>query len=192
MSADDHRAELETYQAQLAQELTTLKTGLVELIELTQAAIAAEPAAKSSSSKRREEEASSSQHTFRPATSWYPGRIVSVGGAVEKRVYSVVQGTKRKLSKEEEEERERKKKRNEKKLEVRATKAKEQNEKQSSWQKFTKKAEKKGIVIAGSQGTSIFKTPENAHGKVGVTNSGKGMTAYSDRVKHKYNAEDAS
>lgn len=72
---------------------------------------------------------------------------------------------KRKLSKEEEEDRERKKKKNEKKVETRAAKAKEQNEKQASWQKFAKKSEKKGIHIAGVSGTSIFKTPDNPLGK---------------------------
>ena len=74
-------------------------------------------------------------------------------------------GSKRKLSKEEEEERERKKKKNEKKLEVRAAKAKEQQEKQVSWQKFAKKSERKGIHIAGTTGTSIFKTPDNPLGR---------------------------
>ena len=74
-------------------------------------------------------------------------------------------GAKRKVSKEEEEERERKKKKNEKKLEVRAAKAKEQTAKQATWQKFAKKSEKKGIVIAGVAGTSIFKTPENPLGR---------------------------
>lgn len=77
--------------------------------------------------------------------------------------------SKRKLSKEEEDERERKKKRNEKKIETRAAKAKEQNDKKASWQKFAKKAEKKGIVIAGVSGTSIFKTPDNPLGKGLVT-----------------------
>lgn len=72
---------------------------------------------------------------------------------------------KRKLTKVEEEERERKKKKNEKKLEVRAQKAKEQNEKQATWQKFAKKSEKKGVHIAGVAGTSIFKTPDNPMGK---------------------------
>lgn len=99
---------------------------------------------------------------------------------------------KRKLSREEEEERERKKKKNEKKLEVRAAKSKEQSEKQQSWQKFAKKSEKKGIHIAGVSGTSIFKTPDNPLGRVGVTNSGKAMTPYGDRVKHKFAADEAT
>lgn len=72
---------------------------------------------------------------------------------------------KRKVSKVEEEEKARKKARNEKKLETRAVKAREQNEKKATWQKFTKKAEKKGINIAGVSGTSIFKTPDNPLGK---------------------------
>ncbi|KAI0715243.1 hypothetical protein C8Q76DRAFT_450610 [Earliella scabrosa] len=97
---------------------------------------------------------------------------------------------KRKLSKEEEEERERKKKKNEKKLEVRAAKAKEQQNKQASWQKFAKKSEKKGIHIAGVTGTSIFKTPDNPLGRVGVTGSGKGMTEVAPRIKHKFEATD--
>lgn len=93
---------------------------------------------------------------------------------------------KRKLTKEDEDERERKKKKNEKKLELRAAKAKEQNEKKASWQKFAKKSERKGIHIAGVAGTSIFKTPDNPHGKVGVTGSGKGMTENQSRPKNKF------
>ena len=165
--------------------------------------------------------------------SYYPARVTSVGGSADNRVYSVVfkgynntelltaaalkplppsyanhapsSSSKRKLSKEEEEEREKKKKRNEKKVEIRAAKAKEQTSKQATWQKFTKKAEKKGVNIAGVSGTSIFKTPDNPYGRgtwpsrvfglllclfltlvcsVGVTGSGKGMTDYASRNKH--------
>ncbi|KAF8609449.1 hypothetical protein BDV93DRAFT_144277 [Ceratobasidium sp. AG-I] len=149
---------------------------------------------------------------------WYPARITSVGGSDERRVFNVVfkgynstelldasslkpmpaggyRGHtatigKRKMSKEEEDEREKKKKKNEKKLEVRAAKAKEQNNKQAAWQKFAKKSEKKGVVIAGVQGSSIFKTPDNPHGRVGVTGSGKGMTEYATREKHKFSADE--
>ncbi|KAK7694859.1 hypothetical protein QCA50_002047 [Cerrena zonata] len=146
---------------------------------------------------------------------WYPARIASVGGSADNRVYSVMfkgynstelvnasqlkqippnyqapapPSNKRKLSKVEEEEKERKKKKNEKKVEVRAAKAKEQSVKQQTWQKFAKKSEKKGIHIAGVAGTSIFKTPENPLGKVGVTGSGKGMTEVAPRGKHKFDA----
>ncbi|KAH9847360.1 hypothetical protein C2E23DRAFT_871826 [Lenzites betulinus] len=149
---------------------------------------------------------------------WYPARITSVGGSGDNRVYSIVfkgynntelvnaaqvkalpanyagptagAGNKRKLSKAEEEERERKKKKNEKKLESKAAKAKEQQEKQHSWQKFAKKSEKKGIHIAGVSGTSIFKTPDNPLGRVGVTGSGKGMTDVAPRIKHKFEPTD--
>jgi survival-of-motor-neuron-related-splicing factor 30 len=124
---------------------------------------------------------------------WYPARITSVGGSADNRVYSIVfkgynttelvksveikalpanyattapsSSNKRKLSKAEEEEREKKKKKNEKKLEVKAAKAKEQNNKQATWQKFAKKSEKKGVHIAGTSGTSIFKTPDNPLGR---------------------------
>ncbi|KAF9015187.1 hypothetical protein BDQ17DRAFT_1229866 [Cyathus striatus] len=148
---------------------------------------------------------------------WYPARITFIGGSTENRVYSIVfkgynttelvkvsdlkvlppnyntpapSSNKRKLTKVEEEERERKKKKNEKKLEVKAAKAKEQMQKQASWQKFAKKAEKKGVNIAGVSGTSIFKTPDNPLGKVGVTGSGKGMTEVAGRIKHKFVQKD--
>jgi len=145
---------------------------------------------------------------------WYPARITSLGGSAENRVYSIVfkgydttelvkageiktlptnyattmpsASNKRKLNKAEEEEKERKKKKNEKKLEVKAAKAKEQTNKQATWQKFAKKSEKKGVHIAGTSGTSIFKTPDNPLGRVGVTGSGKGMTEVAVRGKHKF------
>lgn len=223
--------ELETYQVQLSQvelalqadpnneELTSLRSELKELIQLTEASIA-----QSEQSIVKRKSAPTPAHTFSAGDevlakysgdgNFYPARVTSVGGSTEKRVYSVVfkgynntelvesgavktfpasyvpqtpmASAKRKLTKEEEEERERKKKKNEKKLEARAAKAKEQNEKKASWQKFTKKAEKKGVTIAGVAGTSIFKTPDNPLGKVGVTGSGKGMTEYSQRTKHVY------
>lgn len=121
---------------------------------------------------------------------WYPARVTSVGGSTENRVYSVAfkgynstelltavalkplppsydpkTSAKRKMSKDEEDEREKKKKKNEKKMEIRAQKAQEQVAKQATWQKFTKKAERKGVNIAGVSGRSIFKTPDNPHGK---------------------------
>lgn len=166
---------------------------------------------------------------------WYPARITSIGGAAENRVYSIMfkgynttelvkaseikplppnyanvtpsSSNKRKLSKVEEEEREKKKKKNEKKLESKAAKAKEQMQKQATWQKFAKKSEKKGVHIAGVSGTSIFKTPDNPLGKgvfitmlsrqlsdtsrlVGVTGSGKGMTEVASKSKHKFEVQD--
>jgi len=150
---------------------------------------------------------------------WYPARITSVGGSDDHRVYSVVfkgynstellqssalktlpaghgqnsagpsSGIGGKRKADEDADKERKKKKNEKKAEVRAVKAKEQSNKQASWLKFAKKSEKKGTPIAGLAGTSIFKTPENPHGRVGVTGSGQGMTEYAQRNKHKYTAD---
>jgi len=227
--------ELETYQVQLSQvelalqanpdneELTSLRSELKELIQLTEASIA-----QSEQSVVKRKAAPAPAHTFSAGDevlakysgdgNFYPARVTSVGGSTEKRVYSVVfkgynntelvdavavktlpanyaqhapaPSAKRKLTKEEEDEREKKKKKNEKKLEVRAAKAKEQNQKQASWQKFTKKAERKGVMIAGVAGTSIFKTPDNPLGKVGVTGSGKGMTDYAVRAKHVYTKDD--
>lgn len=202
--------ELETYQVQLSQvelalqadpdneELTSLRSELKELIQLTEASLA-----QSEHSVTKRKTAPTPGHVFLAGDevlakysgdgNYYPARVTSVGGSSENRVYSVVfkgynntelvdagavkalpvnhishtptASAKRKLTKEEEEDRERKKKKNEKKLEVRAAKAKEQNLKQASWQKFAKKAEKKGVTIAGVAGTSIFKTPENPLGK---------------------------
>jgi survival-of-motor-neuron-related-splicing factor 30 len=151
--------------------------------------------------------------------SWYPARITSLGGSADNRVYSIVfkgynttelvkaseikslpanhalamsssSTNKRKLSKAEEEEREKKKKKNEKKVEAKAAKAKEQTQKQATWQKFAKKSEKKGVHIAGVAGTSIFKTPDNPLGRVGVTGSGKGMTEVASRSKHKFESKE--
>ncbi|EED80429.1 predicted protein [Postia placenta Mad-698-R] len=236
-------SDLETYQVQLSQvelalasdpanpELSSLRSELKELIELTQAALAQQEAAASSSkgeSSRKSAAAVTATRTWSAGDEclakysgdgqFYPARITSVGGSADNRAYSVMfkgynstelvnasqlkalpanhqsagpsAAGKRKLSKVEEEERERKKKKNEKKLEVKAAKAKEQTEKQASWQKFAKKSEKKGIHIAGVSGTSIFKTPDNPLGKVGVTGSGKGMTEVIARHKHKFEAKD--
>jgi len=237
------RADLETYQAQLAQVelslttdpdnpgLSSLRASLKELIELTQAAIAQQEAAVSSSKGESSRKSTATTPAARVWAAgddclakysgdgqWYPARIISVGGSADHRVYSVTfkgysstemvnssqlkplppnyqsagpsASGKRKLSKLEEEEKEKKKKKNEKKLEVKAAKAKEQTEKQASWQKFAKKSEKKGIHIAGVTGTSIFKTPDNPLGKVGVTGSGKGMTEVAPRHKHKFDPKD--
>ncbi|EJT97924.1 hypothetical protein DACRYDRAFT_24845 [Dacryopinax primogenitus] len=238
------RQELEQYQAQLAQvnavleedaeneELQSLRTEIVELIDLAQKALAQEAIAaaraKASAAKAATGVRAIPQADFKPGGDvdakysrdghWYPAKIIAVGGSESNRVYTVLfkgyseteivkaseiraststqpwqnphNDAKRKLSKEEEEERERKKKRNEKKLEVRAHKAKEQQDKQQAWMKFAKKSEKKGIEIAGMSGRSIFKSPDNPLGRVGVTGSGKGMTSYTSMGKHKFAAEE--
>ncbi|EIM92975.1 uncharacterized protein STEHIDRAFT_152266 [Stereum hirsutum FP-91666 SS1] len=262
------KADLETYQVQLSQvelalsadpentELVSLRSELIELIDLTQTSLAqnaaASSAASSSHHKASEGSGSGSGSGSRKSGggggggtgggekqvwsagdeclakysgdgAWYPARINSVGGSAEKRMYSILfkgynstemlesnalkplpanyastgpssskwgggGGSKRKIDAVEEAERDKKRKKNEKKLEVRAAKAKEQTQKQASWQKFAKKSEKKGVHIAGVAGTSIFKTPDNPLGKVGVTGSGKGMTEYHSKNKHKFEA----
>jgi|SRR5882762_4263959 len=213
------REDLETYQVQLSQvelalssdpdnaELTSLRSELEELIDLTQTSIAqAEAASSSKAESTRKAATAAPSKTWSAGDeclakysgdgNWYPARITSLGGSTENRVYSIVfkgynttelvksteiktlpasyasnapssssSSNKRKLTKAEEEEREKKKKKNEKKLEVKAAKAKEQNNKQATWQKFAKKSEKKGVHIAGTAGTSIFKTPDNPLGK---------------------------
>lgn len=211
------RADLETYQVQLSQvelalsaepnnaELSSLRSELKELIDLTQAALAQ---AESASSSKVEASRKTTTHTpaqtwaagdeilakYSGDGAWYPARITSLGGSADNRVYSIVfkgynttelvkaaeikhlpanhsgaapssSTNKRKLSKVEEEEREKKKKKNEKKVEAKAAKAKEQTQKQATWQKFAKKSEKKGVHIAGVAGTSIFKTPDNPLGR---------------------------
>jgi survival-of-motor-neuron-related-splicing factor 30 len=167
-------------------ELSSLRTSLQELISLTQQSLGASAAA--SSSRKATVAPAASTHVWSAGDEclakysedwqWYPARIISIAGSTEKRVYSVTfkgydstepvdgsalkplpaghaassyaAGSKRKLNK---------------KVEVRAQKAKEQNSKQQTWQKFAKKSEKKGIHIAGTSGTSIFKTPDNPMGK---------------------------
>ncbi|CAL1695391.1 unnamed protein product [Somion occarium] len=196
-------------------ELASLRSELKELIALTQTAIAQQEAAASSSKAEASRKAAASSST---AKVWGAGddclaRYSGDGQCVVFKGYNstellnssqikampagyqapVPPSHKRKLSKAEEEEREKKKKKNEKKLEVKAAKAKEQMAKQQTWQKFAKKSEKKGIHIAGVSGTSIFKTPENPLGRVGVTGSGKGMTEVAPRGKHKFElTEDAN
>jgi survival-of-motor-neuron-related-splicing factor 30 len=65
------------------------------------------------------------------------------------------------LTLEEEAERERKRKRNEKKTERSESKTAAAKEKATSWQKFAKKGAKKGYGIAGAEGKSMFKTPDD-------------------------------
>ncbi|SCV70216.1 BQ2448_1610 [Microbotryum intermedium] len=85
-------------------------------------------------------------------------------------------------------EKERKRKKYEKKAETQATKTQEQGLKQKSWQQFAKKGAKKGVVIPGIQGASMFKSPEdlNPQARVGVVGSGRGMTKSIDKKKQSF------
>ncbi|XP_051200638.1 uncharacterized protein [Lolium perenne] len=61
-----------------------------------------------------------------------------------------------------------------------------QNKRQNAWQQFqtTKGKAKKVGFFSGRQKESIFKSPEDHRGKVGVTGSGKGLTDFQRREKH--------
>lgn len=139
---------------------------------------------------------------------YYPAKITTIGGSSETRIFTVVfkgydttelvtaseikplpDNKKRTLetTAEHESDKDRKRKKNEKKTENKAAKAAEQLEKQKSWQSFAKKSVKKGVHIPGIVGDSMFASPDNPFGKVGVVGSGKGMTQYGSKQRHKFN-----
>jgi len=66
---------------------------------------------------------------------------------------------------------------------------KQQSDKKSNWQTFLKGkgSKKKKGFITGRKKESIFKTSDG--GKVGVTGSGKGVTDFQQRKKHKFSHE---
>ncbi|ORY91245.1 hypothetical protein BCR43DRAFT_101606 [Syncephalastrum racemosum] len=71
----------------------------------------------------------------------------------------------------------------------------EEEVKKSAWLNFASggdKGKKKKMVAAPINKKSIFKTPDNPQGKVGVVGSGQGMTAYNRRGKHQYNATEGA
>ncbi|CAL9072655.1 unnamed protein product [Musa textilis] len=61
-----------------------------------------------------------------------------------------------------------------------------QNKRQNAWQQFqsTKGKTKKIGFFSGRKRESIFKSPDDPKGKVGVTGSGKGLTEFQKREKH--------
>lgn len=61
-----------------------------------------------------------------------------------------------------------------------------QNKRQNAWQQFqtTKGKAKKVGFFSGRKKESIFKSPDDHRGKVGVTGSGKGLTDFQRREKH--------
>jgi hypothetical protein len=108
------REDLETYQVQLSQveqaladdpdntKLSSLRSELKELIELTQTHLTAVSAAAPSSSKPEGSRKPIAGHLqglsagadclakYSADQQWYPARIISVGGSTDKRAYSVV------------------------------------------------------------------------------------------------------
>jgi len=159
-----------------------------------------------------------------PLTSRYPARINQVSGAKDSPLYTITfkgytgstnvplsslrphdpnapipKPAQPKKTEVTDREREKKKKKGEKWMATQKAQADEARAVQHSWQKFGKKAAKKGIHIAGLEGKSVFRTSDSAYseyrvcerqltllGRVGVVNSGKGMTAYERMGKHKY------
>ncbi|KAL7418210.1 hypothetical protein BDY24DRAFT_374469 [Mrakia frigida] len=140
---------------------------------------------------------------------FYPARIISIHGPPASPLYTVqylgaysatppvqlplssvkpMTAQKRKALEDEKEDREKDKKKakNEKWKEIKQSKNEEQVKKMESWQKFGVKAKKKGIAPKGLLGGSMFRSPDTVNGKVGVVNSGKGMTDYTTREKHKF------
>ncbi|XP_050377002.1 uncharacterized protein LOC126794350 isoform X2 [Argentina anserina] len=61
-----------------------------------------------------------------------------------------------------------------------------QNKRQNAWQQFqtTKGKTKKTGYLSTRKRESIFKSPDDPFGKVGVTGSGKGLTDFQKREKH--------
>ncbi|XP_055959940.1 uncharacterized protein LOC126660657 isoform X2 [Mercurialis annua] len=61
-----------------------------------------------------------------------------------------------------------------------------QNKRQNAWQQFqtAKGSSKKIGFFSGRKRESIFKSPDDPNGKVGVTGSGKGLTEFQRREKH--------
>ncbi len=46
--------------------------------------------------------------------------------------------------------------------------------------------------MSGIVKKSMFESSEDVHAKVGVVNSGKGMTNYQERKKHKFEQDESS
>lgn len=140
---------------------------------------------------------------------FYPAKITSVGGSAAQPVFGVrfhedgttdllsagdvkpmSESKKRALEAEKatiDVEKEKKKRKMEKKEMSKKEKEEDMRGKQTSWQNFAKKGAKKGVVIPGLEGKSMFATPTNPYAKVGVVGGGKGMAPSSSSQKHKFN-----
>ncbi|KAI8997398.1 hypothetical protein BDB01DRAFT_712661 [Pilobolus umbonatus] len=69
-------------------------------------------------------------------------------------------------------------------------KSSEFESKKNAWLNFATGTSKKKTIVPSINKKSIFKTPDNPQGKVGVVGSGKGMTSFQQRGKHIYTATD--
>eukprot|EP00243_Klebsormidium_subtile_P008640 TRINITY_DN4137_c0_g1_i1.p1 TRINITY_DN4137_c0_g1~~TRINITY_DN4137_c0_g1_i1.p1 ORF type:complete len:296 (+),score=86.75 TRINITY_DN4137_c0_g1_i1:280-1167(+) len=66
-----------------------------------------------------------------------------------------------------------------------------QNKRQNAWQQFqTSGSKKKAGFFTGKKKESIFKSPDDLSGKVGVVGSGKGLTDFTGRQKHLHSRQD--
>ncbi|WVR08733.1 hypothetical protein IAU60_005791 [Kwoniella sp. DSM 27419] len=144
---------------------------------------------------------------------WYPAKVNAVVGSPDQPLYTItfkgytsstnvplsslrphdpsapIPVPKRKPEELTEREKEKKKKKGEKWVETQKAKADEIKDKKNAWEKFGKKAQKKGIHISGLEGKSVFRTPDNPFGRVGVVGSGRGVTEYERMGKHKFDAD---
>ncbi|WVF67891.1 hypothetical protein IAT40_002652 [Kwoniella sp. CBS 6097] len=142
---------------------------------------------------------------------WYPAKINAVIGSPDQPLYTItfkgytsstnvplaslrpndptapIPVPKRKPEEMTDKEKEKKKKKGEKWMENQKAKADEIKDKKNAWEKFGKKAHKKGIHISGLEGKSVFRTPDNPF--VGVVGSGRGVTEYERMGKHKFDAD---
>lgn len=188
LQADPDNAELASLRAELQELISLTQTALAQAEEASSSKVESSRKTSSSTPTATWSAGDECMAKYSGDGSWYPARITSIGGSDQNRVFTLVfkgynsteqvkaselkplpvsyiAAASLKRKHETDEEKERKKKKNEKKLETRAAKAKEQNHKQATWQKFAKKSEKKGVHIAGVSGTSIFKTPDNPLGR---------------------------
>ncbi|KAE8539920.1 hypothetical protein D1P53_003858 [Cryptococcus gattii VGV] len=200
-------------------DLLKLKAELNELIDLTQQAMGHTGAAKGVDAGK-EKAKTKGKEKEKEITNWqdqgpYPARINAVVGSQESPLYAVTfkgytsstnlplsslkphdpnapipQPQKRRADELTEKEKEKKKKKGEKWMETQKQRAEEVKEKKNAWEKFGKKAQKKGIHISGLEGRSVFRTPDNPYGRVGVVGSGRGVTEYERMGKHKFNEEE--
>jgi survival-of-motor-neuron-related-splicing factor 30 len=90
---------------------------------------------------------------------------------------------KRKVEEPTEREKEKKKAKGEKWMEKQQARADEAKGKQSAWAKFGKKAQKKGIHIAGLEGKSVFKTSDSVTGRGKLSSILIGLELMSSRSR---------
>ncbi|KLT40432.1 hypothetical protein CC85DRAFT_329843 [Cutaneotrichosporon oleaginosum] len=141
---------------------------------------------------------------------WYPARINQVVGSQESPLYTItfkgytsstnvpvsslrphdpsapIPVPVKRPAELSEREKEKKKRKGEKWMSSLKERDQEARSKQNSWEKFGKKAQKKGIHIAGLEGKSVFRTSDSPYARVGVFNSGHGMKDFDKMGKHKF------